>query len=64
METYEGFWYSVGDAFHAYFRGMEWANDTVLINKLLIVVGFVAFAAWMRMQINYNKKALKENTLI
>lgn len=64
METYEGFWYSVGDAFYAYFRGMEWANDTILINKLLIVVGFVAFAAWMRMQINYNKKALKENTLI
>ena len=63
METYEGFWYSVGDAFYKYFRGMEWANDTVLVNKMLIVIGFVAFAAWMRMQSKYNGSALKNGTL-
>ncbi|MGL4597768.1 MAG: hypothetical protein ACRCYO_09575 [Bacteroidia bacterium] len=53
----EGFWYSVGRGFHTLFEGLEWTYDHLTPNKILIVVGFVCFAWWIKMQSDYNRKA-------
>ncbi|MCX6310696.1 MAG: hypothetical protein NT084_03575 [Bacteroidetes bacterium] len=55
-----GFWYSFGHLMYKYFHGMEWIYDHASPNKICIVLAFVCFAWWMKMQANFNKKAIKE----
>jgi hypothetical protein len=62
MTDQTGFWWSVGRAFYKYFHGLEWVYDQITPNIVCIVLGFVCFAWWMKLQMAYNKKALKEGT--
>lgn len=63
MSNQEGFWYSVGRGFYKYFEGLEWTYAHLTPNKLLIVVGFIATAAWIYVQHKYNKEAAQNSSL-
>lgn len=63
MNNQEGFWYSVGRFFYKCFEALEWTYAHATPNKILIVVGFVATAAWIYVQHKYNKKAQSQGTL-
>jgi hypothetical protein len=60
MDKHEGFWYSVGDAFYAFFGWLEWTYEHLTPNKVLIVLGFACFSWWLYLQTKYNKKAVRE----
>lgn len=61
MSNQEGFWWSVGRFCYSCFEILESTYETLSPNKILIVVGFVATAAWVYVQHKYNQKAIKEN---
>jgi hypothetical protein len=63
MIKHEGFWWAVGDFFYTCFEGLEWVSANMSPNKILIVVGFVATAAWVYVQAKYNTKFEKEGGL-
>lgn len=63
MIQHEGFWWAFGDFCYDCFRALEWTYETITPNKLLIVVGFVATAAWIYVQHKYNKAAAANGTL-
>ena len=60
MSNQEGFWWSVGRFCYKCFEGLEWTYAHITPNKILIVVGFVATAAWIYVQHKYNQKAIRE----
>ena len=51
-----GFWYFLGDLFEAIFKVVPFFG--LWINKLLIVVGFIAFVGWLR-YMSKNKEVTK-----
>lgn len=59
MDEQTGFWWSVGHLSYKFFGGLEWMYDNINPNKVCIAVAFICFAWWMKMQMDYNKKALK-----
>lgn len=63
MSNQEGFWWSVGRGFYKCFEALEWTYASLTPNKVLIVVGFVATAAWIYVQQKYNKEAAAKGTL-
>lgn len=63
MSNQEGFWWSFGRACYKGFEALEWTYETITPNKILIVVGFIATAAWVYVQHKYNKAAAANGTL-
>jgi hypothetical protein len=61
----EGFWYSLGRFFY---RTFHWLENLGLAgfnpNKVFIVIAFIAFFAWLRMQAKYTKDAKQNNKLV
>lgn len=58
----EGFWYSVGRGFWSFFEGLDWIYNHLSPNIIFIILGFVCFGWWMKLQAGYNKKAAKNGT--
>lgn len=63
MIQHEGFWWSFGDFCYKCFEVLEGTYEAISPNKILIVVGFVATAAWIYVQHKYNKTAASNGTL-
>ncbi len=60
--TFTDFVYWCGDAFQYCFKFLKWLG-THHFNIVLIIIGFVATAVWLKMQGDYNKKAKEQGTL-
>lgn len=52
----DGFWYFIGDVFQGIFKLVPFLG--LFLNKLLIVVGFIAFFSWLR-YMSQNKEVTK-----
>lgn len=57
-----GPWWSFGDLCWKFFRGLDWTYEHMSPNKIFIVVLFICFFWWLKLQNDYNKKAEKNGT--
>jgi len=55
-----GPWWDFGDFCWKCFHGLEWTYEHITPNKLFITAAFICFAWWIKMQNDFNKKAVKE----
>ncbi len=52
-----------GDASQSSFRILRWLGNSVHINVFFIIILFIAFFIWLKMQADYNRKAKEEGSL-
>ncbi len=61
--SFSDFWYGIGDGCYWVFENvLEALGDLPWMGVLLL--GFGAFALWMKMQMDYNKQAEGDSTQI